>query len=151
MSLTISGLAAYIALIAAIIALIAAITAAYMAYLAESLAAFAIASSRDTRASSRRLSSLKTTLRDSGEMISLDISDSRVNSSIGIFDGKNGSSFAIPGTRANVDIVKPNARAKGRGRTKLGETGQSVTPRPLERWVGRRTRKEWHLLFALGC
>ena len=26
----------------------------------------------------------------------------------------------------------PNARAKGRGRTKLAETGQSVTPRPLE-------------------
>ena len=42
----------------------------------------------------------------------------------------------------------PNARAKGRGRTKLGETGQSATPRPLERRVGRRTRKEWLLLFA---
>ena len=36
----------------------------------------------------------------------------------------------------------PNARAKGRGRTKLGETGQSATPRPIERRVGRRTRKE---------
>jgi len=44
--------------------------------------------------------------------------------------------------------MKPNARAKGRGRTKLGETGQSVTPRPLECRVGRRTRKEWPLLFA---
>ena len=43
---------------------------------------------------------------------------------------------------------KPNARAKGRGRTKPGETGQSVTPRPLERRVGRRTRKEWLLLLA---
>ncbi len=32
----------------------------------------------------------------------------------------------------------PNARAKGRGRTKLGETGQSITPRPLERRVGPR-------------
>ena len=42
----------------------------------------------------------------------------------------------------------PNARAKGRGRTKLGETGQRVTPRPLERRVGRRTGKEWLLLFA---
>ena len=44
--------------------------------------------------------------------------------------------------------VMPNARAKGRGRKKLGEKHQSVTPRPLERRVGRRTRKEWLLLFA---
>ena len=35
----------------------------------------------------------------------------------------------------------PNARAKGRGRTKLGETGQSVTPRPLERRVGLPLRR----------
>ena len=32
----------------------------------------------------------------------------------------------------------PNAKAKGRGRIKLGETGQSITPRPLERRVGPR-------------
>ena len=32
----------------------------------------------------------------------------------------------------------PNAKAKGRGRTKLGKTGQSITPRPLERRVGPR-------------
>ena len=32
----------------------------------------------------------------------------------------------------------PNAKAKGRGRTELGETGQSETPRPLERRVGPR-------------
>ena len=42
----------------------------------------------------------------------------------------------------------PNARAKGRGRTELGQTGQSMTPRPLERRVGRRTRKEWLFLLA---
>jgi len=47
-----------------------------------------------------------------------------------------------------LSLKVPNARAKGRGRTKLGETGQSVTPRPLERRVGRRTRKEWLWLFA---
>ena len=35
-------------------------------------------------------------------------------------------------------FMPPNARAKGRGRTKLGETGQIVTPRPLERRVGLR-------------
>ena len=35
----------------------------------------------------------------------------------------------------------PNAKAKGRGRTKLGETGQSVTPRPLERRVGLPLRE----------
>ena len=34
--------------------------------------------------------------------------------------------------------MKPNAKAKGRGRTELGETGQSETPRPLERRVGPR-------------
>ena len=45
-------------------------------------------------------------------------------------------------------LIMPNARAKGRGRTKLGETGQSATPRPLERRVGRRTGKEWLLLFT---
>ncbi len=48
----------------------------------------------------------------------------------------------------DYSALVPNARAKGRGRTKLGETGQSVTPRPLERRVGRRTRKEWPLHFA---
>ena len=47
-----------------------------------------------------------------------------------------------------ADMGTPNARAKGRGRTELGETGQSVNPRPLERRVGRRTRKEWPLPFA---
>ncbi len=51
-------------------------------------------------------------------------------------------------TRSRLAFDVPNARAKGRGRTKLGETGQSVTPRPLERRVGRQTRKEWLLLFA---
>ena len=35
----------------------------------------------------------------------------------------------------------PNARAKGRGRTKLGEKHQSVTPRPLERRVGLPLRE----------
>ena len=53
-------------------------------------------------------------------------------------------------TRSCSFFNVPNARAKGRGRTKLGETGQSITPRPLERRVGRRTRKKsgsW--LFAL--
>jgi len=35
-------------------------------------------------------------------------------------------------------FLTPNAKAKGRGRTKLEETGQSVTPRPLERRVGPR-------------
>jgi len=47
-----------------------------------------------------------------------------------------------------ADYTKPNARAKGRGRTKLGGTGQSTTPRPLERRVGRRTGKEWLLILA---
>jgi len=51
-------------------------------------------------------------------------------------------------TRSRLAFDVPNARAKGRGRTELGETGQSVTPRPLERRVGRRTRNEWPLLFA---
>ena len=41
-------------------------------------------------------------------------------------------------TRSRLAFDVPNARAKGRGRTKLGETGQSVTPRPLERRVGPR-------------
>ena len=46
----------------------------------------------------------------------------------------------------------PNARAKGRGRTKLGEKHQSVTPRPLERRVGlpRRERKQGHMAFAFA-
>ena len=46
-------------------------------------------------------------------------------------------------TRSRLAFDVPNARAKGRGRTKLGETGQSITPRPLERRVGlpRRGRK----------
>ena len=52
--------------------------------------------------------------------------------------------FDVPnfvlGTPTGVDMV-PNARAKGRGRTKLGETGQSVTPRPLERRVGLPLRR----------
>ena len=34
---------------------------------------------------------------------------------------------------AETNNVPPNAKAKGRGRTKPGETGQSATPRPLER------------------
>ena len=42
--------------------------------------------------------------------------------------------------------VKPNALAKGRGRTKLGETGQSATPRPLERRVRLSL---WLLILAL--
>jgi len=56
-------------------------------------------------------------------------------------------------TRSRLAFDVPNAKAKGRGRTKLGETGQSITPRPLERRVGRRTRKEWLLLliFALAA
>ena len=41
----------------------------------------------------------------------------------------------------NIGIETPNARAKGRGRTKLGETGQIVTPRPLERRVGLPLRE----------
>ena len=62
---------------------------------------------------------------------------------------------AIVVFRPNVNDAifdAPNARAKGRGRTKLGETGQSITPRPLERRVGLLTRKSGRcsLLFALG-
>ena len=44
-------------------------------------------------------------------------------------------------TRSRLAFDVPNARAKGRGRTKLGETGQSVTPRPLERRVGLPLRR----------
>ena len=35
-------------------------------------------------------------------------------------------------TRSRLAFDVPNARIEGRGRTELGETGQSVTPRPLE-------------------
>ncbi len=43
----------------------------------------------------------------------------------------------LPRKRIGVIIfpLMPNARAKGRGRNKLGEKHQSVTPRPLERRV----------------
>ena len=44
--------------------------------------------------------------------------------------------------------MKPNARIEGRGRTDSQKTDYSITPRPLECRVGRRTRKEWLLLFA---
>ena len=42
---------------------------------------------------------------------------------------------------------KPNARAKGRG-GKCPPRSPMHNPRPLERRVGRRTRKEWLLLLA---
>ena len=45
---------------------------------------------------------------------------------------------------------RDNARAKGRGRTKLGETGQSVTPRPLERRVGRSRYAEKAIPICLS-
>ena len=54
--------------------------------------------------------------------------------------------------RANLlsDQCRPTPELRGAGGRNQGKTGQSVTPRPLERRVGRRTRKEWPLLFALG-
>ena len=42
-------------------------------------------------------------------------------------------------------VLDPDRAVGSQGKIK---TGQSVTPRPLERRVGRRTRKEWLLLFA---
>ena len=44
-------------------------------------------------------------------------------------------------TRSRLAFDVPNAKAKGRGRTELGETGQSETPRPLERRVGLPLRE----------
>ena len=44
-------------------------------------------------------------------------------------------------TRSRLAFDVPNAKAKGRGRTKLGETDQIVTPRPLERRVGLPLRE----------
>ena len=44
-------------------------------------------------------------------------------------------------TRSRLAFDVPNARAKGRGRTKLGEKHQSATPRPLERRVGLPCRE----------
>ena len=49
--------------------------------------------------------------------------------------------------------LRPTPELRGAGGRNQGETGQSITPRPLERRVGRRTRKEWLALcfplFAL--
>jgi len=44
--------------------------------------------------------------------------------------------------------MRPTPKLRGAGGRNHTETGQSITPRPLERWVGWRTRKEWLLLFA---
>ena len=38
---------------------------------------------------------------------------------------------------------RPTPELRGAGGQNQGETGQGATPRPLERRVGRRTRKEW--------
>ena len=46
--------------------------------------------------------------------------------------------------------LQPNARAKGRGRTKPGETGQSITPRPLEHRVGRSRYAEKAIPICLS-
>ena len=46
----------------------------------------------------------------------------------------------------------PNARAKGGGRTKLGEKHQSVTPRPLERRVAMKVRiTSLGGMLSVGC
>ena len=42
-----------------------------------------------------------------------------------------------------------NPRTKGHGRAELRETGRSVTPRRLDRRVGRWTRKGWLSLSVL--
>ena len=55
-------------------------------------------------------------------------------------------------TRSRLAFDVPNAKAKGRGRTKLGETGQSITPRPLERRVAMKVRiTSLGGMLSVGC
>ena len=53
-------------------------------------------------------------------------------------------------TRSRLAFDVPNARAKGRGRIKLGEIGKAKPRVPLSGGLGGGLDKEWRLLFALG-
>jgi len=98
-----------VAVISATIAIIAAHIAQSEALRAMRLASAAIASvrsSRELRSSSRLFNSLQADLLAS--VSKSPIPARSVNSSVGILNGKNGSSSAMPETRTNVDVERPN-------------------------------------------